>query len=145
MLSHYFDFCADRHIHRPLPKTKKEHAICFVYQLDKPHRCSMLDIEALGTAKFLRLDVKIYLHGSNIKGSIWFEHENLDIIPPEKCNTLYNQYGVGPYISSSNPLRIPFEIMVAGLPVADLYMGNNSHDMPNEGVRLVHTAPESIT
>ena len=143
-LSRYFDFCADRRIYRPLPEAKKEHAICFVYQPDKPRRCSVLGIEALGIVKFLRPDVKIYLYGSNIKGNVWFEHENLGIIPLEKCNALYNKCEVGLCISSSNPSRIPFEMMAAGLPVVDLYMENNFYDMPNEGVRLAHTTPESI-
>ncbi|WP_314155625.1 rhamnosyltransferase WsaF family glycosyltransferase [Stomatobaculum longum] len=142
--SRYFDFCADRRIYRPLPDAKKEHAICFVYQPDKPRRCSVLGIEALGIVKFLRPDVKIYLYGSNIKGNVWFEHENLGIIPLEKCNALYNKCEVGLCISSSNPSRIPFEMMAAGLPVVDLYMENNFFDMPNEGVRLAHTTPESI-
>ena len=142
--SRYFDFCADRRIYRPLPDAKKEHAICFVYQRDKPRRCSVLGIEALGIVKFLRPDVKIYLYGSNIKGNVWFEHENLGIIPLEKCNALYNKCEVGLCISSSNPSRIPFEMMAAGLPVVDLYMENNFFDMPNEGVRLAHTTPESI-
>ena len=142
--SRYFDFCADRRIYRPLPEAKKEHAICFVYQPDKPRRCSVLGIEALGIVKFLRPDVKIYLYGSNIPGNAWFEHENLGIIPLEKCNALYNKCEVGLCISSSNPSRIPFEMMAAGLPVVDLYMENNFYDMPNEGVRLAHTTPESI-
>lgn len=142
--SRYFDFCADRRIYRPLPDAKKEHAICFVYQPDKPRRCSVLGIEALGIVKFLRPEVKIYLYGSNIKGNVWFEHENLGIIPLEKCNALYNKCEVGLCISSSNPSRIPFEMMAAGLPVVDLYMENNFYDMPNEGVRLAHTTPESI-
>ena len=142
--SRYFDFCADRRIYRPLPEAKKDHAICFVYQPDKPRRCSVLGIEALGIVKFLRPDVKIYLYGSNIKGNVWFEHENLGIIPLEKCNALYNKCEVGLCISSSNPSRIPFEMMAAGLPVVDLYMENNFYDMPNEGVRLAHTTPESI-
>ena len=38
--SRYFDFCADRRIYRPLPEAKKEHAICFVYQPDKPLQCA---------------------------------------------------------------------------------------------------------
>ena len=36
------------------------------------------------------------------------------------------------------------QYMAAGLPVVDLYMENNFYDMPNEGVRLAHTTPESI-
>lgn len=138
-----FDFCADRNIYRPL-NCQKEHAICFVYQPDKPRRCNILGIEALGIVKYLRPDVKIYLYGSKEKGNVWFEHENLGIISLKKCNELYNKCSVGLCISSSNPSRIPFEMMAAGLPVVELHMENNFYDMPDEGVLLAHHTPESL-
>ena len=141
--SQYFDFCADKKIYRNL-KREREKAICFIYQPDKPRRCSQLGIEALGIVKHLRPDVKIYLYGSDITGHVWFEHENLKIIPIDKCNELYNRCSVGLCISSSNPSRIPFEMMAAGLPVVDLYMDNNLYDMPDGGVCLAHYTPESI-
>lgn len=138
-----FDFCADHSIYKPL-RIKRERAICFVYQPDKPRRCSVIGIEALGIVKYLRPDVKIYLYGSKEKGNVWFEHENLGIISIEKCNELYNRCSVGLCISSSNPSRIPFEMMAAGLPVVDLHMENNLYDMPDDGVLLAHYTPESI-
>ncbi len=138
-----FDFCADRNIYRPL-NCPREHAVCFVYQPDKPRRCNVLGIEALGIVKYLRPDVKIYLYGSKEKGNVWFEHENLGIVSLEKCNELYNTCSVGLCISSSNPSRIPFEMMAAGLPVVELHMENNFYDMPDEGVLLAHYTPESI-
>ena len=142
--SQFFDFCADQKIYKKLNNVEKENAICFIYQPDKPRRCSMVGIEALGIVKFLRPDIKIYLYGSTIKGNVWFEHENLGIIPIEKCNELYNKCSVGLCISSSNPSRIPFEMMAAGLPVVDLFMENNLYDMPEVGVSLAHYTPESI-
>lgn len=142
--SQCFDFCADHSIYRPVKNVKKEKAICFVYQPDKPRRCSAIGIEALGIVKYLRPDVKIYLYGSVVKGNVWFEHENLGIISLNECNELYNKCSVGLCISSSNPSRIPFEMMASGLPVVDLYMDNNLFDMPNEGVLLAHYTPESI-
>ncbi len=138
-----FDFCADSSIYRPL-NYPRELAVCFVYQPDKPRRCNILGIEALGIVKYLRPDVKIYLYGSNEKGNVWFEHENLGIISLKKCNELYNTCSVGLCISSSNPSRIPFEMMAAGLPVVELHMENNFYDMPDEGVLLAHHTPESI-
>lgn len=141
--SQYFDFCADLDVYKPI-KSEKENAICFIYQPDKPRRCSVIGIEALGIVKHLRPDIKIYLYGSNIKGNVWFEHTNLGIIPIEQCSKLYNKCKVGLCISSSNPSRIPFEMMAAGLPVVDLYMDNNLFDMPESGVLLSHYTPESI-
>jgi len=142
--SQYFDVCADRKVYRRLKNSPRENAICFIYQPDKPRRCSILGIEALGIIKYLRPDVKIYLYGSTIKGNVWFEHTNLGIISVRECNELYNKCKVGLCISSSNPSRIPFEMMAAGLPVVDLHMENNFYDMPEEGVLLAHYTPESI-
>lgn len=140
----YFDFCADLSVYRPLPDVQRSEAVCFIYQPDKPRRCSTIGIEALGIVKSLRPDVKIYLYGSSQKGHVWFEHTNLGIISIEECNRLYNQCRVGLCISSSNPSRIPFEMMAAGLPVVDVYMENNLYDMPNQAIRLAHYTPESI-
>lgn len=142
--SHFFDFCADTSIYHELQNSKKENAICFVYQPEKPRRCNRIGIEALGILKALRPDVKIYLYGSKEKGDVWFEHENLGIISLEKCNALYNKCAVGLCLSSSNPSRIPFEMMAAGLPVVDLYLDNNLYDMPSDSILLAQPTPESI-
>ncbi len=47
-------------------------------------------------------------------------------------------------MSASNPSRIPFEMMAAGLPVVELYKENNIYDMPDEGVMLAEPTPEAI-
>ena len=141
--SQYFDFCADKEIYHPL-KISRENSVCFIYQPEKSRRCNSIGIEALGIVKHLRPNVKICLYGSKEKGNIWFEHENLGIISLEKCNELYNRCSVGLCLSSSNPSRIPFEMMSAGLPVVDLYMENNLYDMPDGGVLLARHTPESI-
>jgi len=141
--SNFFDFCADLNVYKPLNKAR-EKAVCFIYQPEKPRRCSIIGIEALGIVKHLMPDVKIYLYGSKQKTDIWFEHENLELINIEKCNELYNKCMVGLCISSSNPSRIPFEMMAAGLPVIDIYKDNNMYDMPDKGVMLADQTPESI-
>lgn len=140
----YFNFCADTSIYRPLADAEKENAICFVYQPEKPRRCSAIGIEALRIVKYLRPDVKIYLYGSAQKGYVSFQHTNLGIISLQECNALYNRCKVGFCISSSNPSRIPFEMMASGLPVVDIYMENNLYDMPPEAITLAHYTPESI-
>lgn len=142
-VSSSFPFCANLSIYHPID-IEKENAVCFVFQPDKPRRCVELGLKALKIVKSLRPNVKIYLYGSKLKYNVDFECENLHIINLKKCNELYNKCKVGLCISSSNPSRIPFEMMASGLPVVDLYRENNLYDMPSEGVTLADSTPESI-
>jgi glycosyltransferase involved in cell wall biosynthesis len=141
--SNYFEFCADNKVYRKL-NTPKEKAICFIYQPEKPRRCNVIGIEALGIVKHLMPDVKIYLYGSKQKTNVWFDHINLELINIEQCNQLYNKCMAGLCISSSNPSRIPFEMMASGLPVVDIYKENNLYDLPDNGVLLADQTPESL-
>ena len=94
--------------------------------------------------KELRPDIKIYLYGSNSKKIVDFEAEKLGIIPIEECNRLYNKCKIGFCISASNPSRIPFEMMAAGLPVVEIYKENNLYDFPDGGIKLAEPNPEAI-
>ena len=138
-----FPFCANLKVYHPI-KAKKENAICFIFQPDKPRRCVELGLKALKLVKAAKPNIKIYLYGSKQEYYVDFEHENLKIISIEKCNELYNKCKVGLCISSSNPSRIPFEMMASGLPVVDVYRENNLYDMPSDGVSLAYSTPESI-
>lgn len=141
----YFDFGADLNVYKKLDNIEKENAICFVYQPEKSRRCDYIGLKALRIVKALRPDVKIYLYGSSVvPNQIDLDCTNLNIIPIEQCNELYNKCKVGVCMSSSNPSRIPFEMMAAGLPVVELYKENNIYDLPDEGVLLSRTTPEAI-
>ena len=141
----YFDFGADLNVYKHLDNVEKENAICYVYQPEKPRRCDYIGLKALKLIKALRPDVKIYLYGSElVTRPIDFECENLHIIPVEECNKLYNKCKVGICLSASNPSRIPFEMMAAGLPVVELNKENNLYDLPDGGVLLSDTTPEAI-
>lgn len=140
----YFDFCADLTIYRKLPNIQREKSICFIYQPDKPRRCARIGIEALGIVKRQMPDVKIYLYGSKQKEQIWFDHEHLGLISLEECSCLYNRCSVGLCISTSNPSRIPFEMMACGLPVIEIYRENNLYDFPQDAVRLCESTPEAL-
>jgi glycosyltransferase involved in cell wall biosynthesis len=48
-------------------------------------------------------------------------------------------------MSSSNPSRIPFEMMSAGLPVVDIHRENNLFDFPEAGVLLAADNARAIT
>jgi len=142
--STYFDFCADVGVYRRLPDLQREKAVCFIYQPEKFRRCPELGIEALGIVKHFMPDVKIYLYGSRSSGRVWFEHENLGLLSLEECNRLYNRCTVGLCISSTNPSRIPFEMMAAGLPVVEVYRDNTLYDFPEEAILLCEQTPESL-
>lgn len=142
--SQYFDFCADLNVYKPLDNVKKENAICYIFQPEKPRRCDVLALKALKLVKEIKKDVKIYVYGSNTDKPIDFEVERLGIIPIEKCNKLYNKCVVGLCMSASNPSRIPFEMMAAGLPVVELYRENNLYDFPDDAVLLAEPSCEGV-
>jgi len=140
----YFDFCADLEVYRRLPEGQREKAICFIHQPEKFRRCPEIGVEALGIVKHHMPDVKIYLYGSRSAGRVWFEHENLGLLSLEECNRLYNRCAVGLCISTTNPSRIPFEMMAAGLPVVEVHRENTLYDFPEKAVLLCESTPESL-
>ncbi|MCB1894125.1 MAG: glycosyltransferase family 4 protein [Rhodocyclaceae bacterium] len=144
--AYYFDFGANLDIYRPLPAIEREKVVCFIYQPDKPRRCSRIGIEALGIVKHRMPDTRIVLYGSSPKdkGNIWYEHEHLGLLSLDECSALYNRSAVGLCLSSSNPSRIPFEMMAAGLPVVELWRENTLYDFPEAAMALSHQTPECI-
>ena len=140
----YFDFCAELSIYRRLPAVAHEKSVCFIYQPDKPRRCSELGIAALGIVKHYMPEVKVYLYGAKMAGRVWFEHENLGLLSLDDCNRLYNRCSVGLCISTTNPSRIPFEMMAAGLPVVEVYRDNTLYDFPDEAMLLCEPTAESL-
>ena len=144
LASQYFDFCADLSVYHRDKNIKKENAICYIFQPEKPRRCDEIGLKALKLVKTLRPDIKIYLYGSNSKKVVDFEAEKLGIISIDECNKLYNKCKIGFCISASNPSRIPFEMMASGLPVVEIYKENNLYDFPNGGIKLAEPTPEAI-
>lgn len=140
----YFSFCADLDIYKKNDEVEKEDAVCFVYQPNKPRRCADMGLKALQIVQQKRPDTKIYLFGSPKMVPFNIKAEHLGMLNVEECNDLYNRCKVGFCISSSNPSRIPFEMMAAGLPVVDLYLKNNVYDLPGSGCVLAEPSAESI-
>ena len=140
----YFDFCADLNVYKPIKSIKKEDAICYVFQPEKPRRCDKIALKALQIVKQIKPEIKIYVYGSKKRIIRNLDVENLGIIPIEDCNKLYNKCKVGICMSASNPSRIPFEMMASGLPVVELYRDNNLYDFPSDGCLLADTNPEAI-
>ncbi|MCA9278117.1 MAG: glycosyltransferase family 4 protein [Phycisphaeraceae bacterium] len=141
----WFDFCADLSVYKRIESIERTPSVCFIFQPEKPRRCPMLGMNALGIVKKQRPDVNIIFYGSRADTKhVWFEHEHRGLVTIEQCNHIYNECQVGLCISSSNPSRIPFEMMAAGLPVVDMHRDNNLYDIPEQGALLTPTKPEAI-
>lgn len=139
-----FDFCADKRIYRKLD-CGKERAVCAIWQPEKPRRLSAFLLEAIHIITMLDPTIQIYLYGSEINADISFPQvHQLGLITTEACNELYNKCMCGISLSASNPSRIPFEMMSAGLPVVELYRENNLYDFPEEAVLLAANTPEAF-
>jgi FMN phosphatase YigB (HAD superfamily) len=123
---------ADRNIYRVLEETKREHAVCFLYQPDKPRRATELGLDALRHLQRRRPDVTVYFYGSNATPPADIQGESLGLIRNlHELNELYNRSQVGLCISMSNPSRIPYEMMAAGMVPVDVYRYNNLFDYEN--------------
>lgn len=140
----YFNFCADLNVYKKLDNVEKEHALCFIFQPQKPRRCDHIALKALQIVKEIDPSLKIYLYGSPKTTINNIKVEQLGIIPIENCNELYNKCEVGLCMSASNPSRIPFEMMAAGLPVVELYRENNLYDFPNNSCLLAEPNAEAV-
>ena len=140
----YFDFCADRGIYHEIIDAKKEKAICAIFQPDKPRRCADVVLRALKLFKSKHPDYKIYLYGSSDYYVSGLEAENMGVISPQECNLLYNKCIAGVCVSTSNPSRIPFEMMSAGLPVVEYYEENTIYDLPSNACLLSNLDENSI-
>ena len=142
--SRFFEFTAEQSIYFPDSATKRENAVCFVYQPEKPRRCPALGGEALAFLKYHSPATKIYTFGSDEEPNFPFEFTHLGLLSLKQCNALYNRCRVGLCLSSSNPSRIPFEMMAAGLPVVDFFGENTLYDLPDEAVLLAQRTPDSL-
>lgn len=142
--ANFFEFTADNTVYFSLDSVVKEQAVCFIYQPEKPRRCSEIGRETLAIVKYYCPDVTLYTYGSNETPGFGFDHTHLGVLSLEECNLLYNRCAVGLCLSSSNPSRVPFEMMAAGLPAVDFYGDNTIYDLPEGGVLLAERNPSSL-
>ncbi|WP_248922268.1 hypothetical protein [Olsenella intestinalis] len=138
----YTDFCADGAIYRPLGGVERA-GICAIYQPAKDRRCSQLLEDALRIVHEMRPDVPISTYGSNAVLPGGFS-KHLGLLSKQGCNRLYNESAVGLCISSSNPSRVPFEMMASGLPVVDIYRENNLYDFSDDTALLAMPRPDAL-
>lgn len=142
-----FDFGIDAQTYRPLPDASREKAVCAIYQpAEKPRRCAPLLLEAMEIVHAVDPDVRLFYYGSGSPGETvpGYPGEVLGVLSKEDCNRLYNRCEVGICLSASNPSRIPFEMMAAGLPVIDMHVPNNLYDAVEGAELLVSPTPEDL-
>lgn len=144
-IARYYNFGVDTSIYQSAQSGwARDTGVCFIYQPDKARRCSQMGIDALKIVKKLRPSAKVILYGSKHKGPSDLEHVNFGLLPPSKCNELYNLVTVGLCISATNPSRIPYEMMASGLCVVDIFGDNNLYDHVDGAVKLAAPTPEGI-
>ena len=139
----YTDFAADEAIYRPLG-CERRHAVCAIYQPDKPRRCPELVLDALEVAHAIDPTLEIVLYGANGTFDFPFPVDYRGLVSKDECNRIYNECSVGLCISSTNPSRIPFEMMAAGLPVVDVYRENTRWDFDANCSLLAEPTPASL-
>ena len=137
------NFGADRSIYHPLNTTRKR-AVCAIVQPDKSRRCPELIAETFELIHMLDPSVTLIAYGSNEHYPFKVPVENRGLITKQECNNLYNECMVGLCVSATNPSRIPFEMMAAGLPVVDVYRENTVWDFSEKATTLAVPNPPSL-
>lgn len=131
-----YDFAADENVYQDLGMTR-ENAVCILYQPEKPRRCKDMTRELIAVLRKVAPETKVYTYGSDesleMRDALV---EQCGILSIEECAKLYNSCRAGVCISSSNPSRIPFEMMACGLPVIDIYGENTLYDYCESAVAL---------
>jgi O-antigen biosynthesis protein len=127
------------------PSIKREKAVCFLYQPDKPRRLPQTAISALKLVKAAMPECNIYVYGSDIKANLGFPATQLGLVNNlVELNDLYNKCSVGLCVSMTNPSRIPYEMMAAGCVPVDIYRHNNLLDHTDDTVSLAYQSEASI-
>ena len=135
----------DHKVYRLDPKIRREQQVALLFQPEKSRRAPQLCSEALAIVKQRLPETKIVLYGSNDRPYLPFDHEHLGLITDvREINTLYNQSVVGLCVSSTNPSRIPFEMMASGCVPVDIFRYNNLFDYDADCGLLAHDSPESL-
>lgn len=142
----HYEFGVDLNVYHPIKDSKKEHAICAIFQPEKPRRLTDLLLDTVRLLNGLDPTLKIYLYGStgNEEKLSDLNVEYLGILTTDQCNQLYNKCKVGISLSCTNPSRIPFEMMASGLPVVELDRENNRMDLPENAVHFSECDPQNM-
>ena len=138
------DFCADRRIYHPRPDgLTAEFAVAAIFQPEKPHRATQTCLEALKQLQEVLPHLKIYTFGSP-HAPVGLRGSHPGIVSPARLNEIYSRCLAGLCMSMTNPSRVPFEMLAAGLPVVEAHRENNFYDLPAGGALLAEVNADAI-
>lgn len=137
-------FGVDSGIYNTYASTQRRKQVCGIYQPEKPRRCGRMLLETLGIFKARHPDYEVIVYGNQQAAHTWFPALDFGIRSPDQLARLYAESQVGICLSTTNPSRIPFEMLACGLPVVDIYQDNNLFDLPENGTWLAESSPESL-
>lgn len=136
---------ADHNVYHELDTAERERAVCFLYQPEKPRRATELGLDALRFAQAKDPSIKVYFYGSDTPPPADIAGESLGLIRSHaELNALYNRCSVGLCISMTNPSRIPYEMMAAGMVPIDVYRYNNLFDYADGTALLCLQGAQSL-
>ena len=134
-------FTADLDVYAPGRQSRGRRVVA-VYQPDKPRRCPVLMLATL--RELLGRGVEVVTIGGTKDPRLGAGHKHLGILPVAQLSRLYAESAAGLCLSASNPSRIPFEMMAAGMPFVDLHLPNTVYDYPEQGCELAHPEPQAL-
>jgi hypothetical protein len=140
-------FTADLERYRPGPRPsagERPKRVLAVYQPEKPRRCPELMAATLLRLLHCESEVEVTTVGSRWNPRLGERHRHLGVVSPDRLAELYRNSDAGFSLSTSNPSRVPFEMMAAGLPVVEIGGENTIHDLPDAGCLLAHPDPASL-
>lgn len=137
-------FGVDLDIYFPRPPRART-AVCALYQPSKERRLAKLVLEALALVHEVDPSIKLYIYGEKVEETSLPPYiENLSLLSREKTAELYNSCSLGLSFSSTNPSRIPFEMLACGLPVVEVAQDNGMYDFPEGAVSFSKPDPVSL-
>lgn len=134
-------FTADLDVYRPTGAARRRRVVA-VHQPDKPRRCPALMLATL--RELLDRGVEVVTIGSAKDPRLGSGHRHLGILPVADLGRLYAESAAGLCLSASNPSRIPFEMMAAGMPFVDLHLPNTVYDFPGHACELAAPLPGAL-
>lgn len=124
---------------------EKKNRVAVLLQPEKFRRAPELCMAALALLKQMLPQAEIVVFGSSSDIRLPFDCQNRGLISNlNEINALYNEAKVGLCISSTNPSRIPFEMMAAGCVPVDIYRYNNLFDYASGTCLLAYQSPDSL-
>lgn len=136
----------DHKVYRPLADVERNpKRIALLFQPEKSRRAPDLCAAALRIVKAKEPEAEIVIYGSETRPDLPFDYEHRGLIADvDAIARLYSSSAAGLCISSTNPSRIPFEMMASGCVPVDIYRYNNLFDYDAGTGLLAHESPESL-